>query len=125
MSEDERFKILIVDDDEVVLATTSALLTAAGYEVTTHAGPFGACVAVMKLEPDLVLIDLNMPGLSGSSLAELIRRESWAKPVRIFFFSSTDDAKMQALVEETGADGYIRKGDGIELRDKVANALGA
>lgn len=119
----ERGKILIVDDDEVVLATTQALLSAAGYEVSTHAGAFGASSTIGKTRPDLLLLDVNMPGLSGPSLADLVRREPWARKLRIVFFSSGDDDVLQATVDQAGVDGYVRKGDRTELQQKISRSL--
>lgn len=118
-------RILIIDDDEVVLATTQALLQAVGYEVSTHTGPFGASSVISSTRPDLVLLDVNMPGLSGPGLAALVRRQTRAAGVRIFFYSSSDDEVLQASVDSTGADGYIRKGDRAELREEIARALGS
>ncbi len=122
---DARRRILIVDDDEVLLATTGALLEAAGYEVATHSGAFGASRVILDTRPDLVLLDLNMPGLSGSGLAALLREREGGKDVRIFFFSSSDDEVLETAVKEAGAHGFIRKGDRAELWQKVGEALGS
>lgn len=118
-----RASILIIDDDEVLLATTQALLEAVGYEVRTHAGPFGATSVIMSTQPDLVLLDVNMPGLSGPGLVDVIRSKASAPASRIFFFSSSDDEVLRAAVEETGADGYLRKGDRTQLAQDVERAL--
>lgn len=123
MSERKRPRILIVDDDDVILATTEALLEAGGYDVATHNGPFGASAAIMKIRPDLVLLDVNMPGLSGPGLATLVRGEAAAKDLRIYFYSSSEESVLREAVEETGADGFIRKGERSELHKKVAQAL--
>jgi len=118
-------RILIIDDDEVVLATTGALLQAAGYEVSTHVGPFGATSAIAESLPDLVLVDVEMPGLSGAVLTALVRGKAQFDGIRIYFFSSQDEEGLRASVEESGADGYILKGDREELQRRVAAVLAA
>jgi CheY-like chemotaxis protein len=125
VSQARRPRILIIDDDEVVLATTGALLEAAGYEVATHAGAFGATSAIRERRPDLILLDLDMPGLSGTGLAMLVRRTGHFDGIRILFYSSSDEACLRASVEETGVDGYVRKGDRVQLQRRIASALGS
>ncbi len=121
---DERARILIVDDDEVVLATTEAVLAAACYDVTTHLGAFGASSLIARTRPDLVLLDLKMPGLSGSALASFVREQAWADDVRIVFYSSSEEEVLRAEMKQTGADGYVRKGDWAKLRAAISKALG-
>jgi PleD family two-component response regulator len=123
MAGGNRCRVLIVDDDEVILATTEAILQAAGFDVSTHKGPFGASSKIVTTLPDLVLLDVNMPGLSGPGLAALVRDKPEAANVRIYYYSSSEDAFLQQKVEETGADGTIRKGDRSGLGEKVARAL--
>jgi DNA-binding response OmpR family regulator len=118
-------RILIIDDDEVMLATTEALLQAAGYAVSTHLGAFGATSAITTFLPDLVLVDVNMPGLSGTGFAALVRGMARFDGIRIYFLSSQDEEGLRASVEESGADGYILKGDRAELLRRVAAVLAA
>jgi PleD family two-component response regulator len=123
MAESGPARILVIDDDEVILATTEAVLGARGYRVTTHRGPFGASAEILRSKPDLVLLDLDMPGLSGHALAALVRGNEEAAGVRIVFYSSSDDETLQAAVDEAGAHGYIRKGDRKLLGERIAKAL--
>ncbi len=125
MTETRRPKILLIDDDQVVLMTTQALLRAEGYDVSTHNSGFGGVSVIEKNRPDLVLLDVNMPGLSGRGLVDAIRGEERLADTRIFFFSSEDDLSLQNFVRDAGIDGFIRKGDRDQLREKVASALHA
>ena len=70
------YRILVIDDDESHLAATSGILEAHGYDVATHRGAFGATGRVLKEAPDLVLLDVNMPALSGEGLVPLLRDRS-------------------------------------------------
>ena len=119
----ERRRILIVDDDAVLLAATEAVLEAEGYEVTTHLGAFGTSAQILKTRPELVLLDMSMPGLSGQDVAQILTKNQWMEGARVLFYSSSPEAELEAAVLETGVDGYVRKGDRTELREKVAAAL--
>lgn len=116
-------RILLIDDDERLLLTTSTLLEYEGYEVLTHKSAFGATTAIIASKPDLVLLDVNMPGLSGEGLADVIRANKNAAHVKLVFFSSNDEQDLRRAVSEHHADGYICKGDLFSLRERIAALL--
>lgn len=120
---DTRKRILIVDDDETHLISTRGILEDAGFEVFTHKNPLGTTNVVKSIRPDLVLMDMNMPGLPGDKLSTIVRSNSSTRSVRIAFYSSNDEDTLRRAVRETGVDGYISKGDPVELRRKVTQLL--
>ena len=73
--------VLVIDDDPQHLSATHDILCAEGYRVLTQQRPFGVTNMITRHRPDLVLLDVNMPGLSGDALA-LIRREPAPRPGR-------------------------------------------
>lgn len=115
--------ILVIDDDETVLITTRGLLEAEGYEVSTHPKAFGASSMIHRERPDLILLDVNMPGLSGTGLAQIIRENPALSGIKVLLHSANDVDALRIAVKETGADGYVCKGDPGELRQTVAHAL--
>lgn len=115
-------RILVVDDDKAILLTTESLLRSAGYEVITHDTPFRTTELIQTWRPDLVLLDVNMPGLAGDRLCALIRGNQRIR-TRIFFHSSNDETSLRQAVAEYGADDYVCKGDISGLRRKVAQVL--
>jgi CheY-like chemotaxis protein len=118
-------KILVVDDDPKHLQTTKELLEMAGYEVATQDSAFGTTEIINTLKPDLVLLDVNMPALSGERLCSLIRSRVGIERTTILFFSSNDEDSLRQAVRRHGADGYVCKGDVAGLRHKIARALAA
>ncbi|NOY38874.1 MAG: response regulator [Nitrospirae bacterium] len=112
-------RILVIDDDERHLVAAKGLLEDAGYEVITHNHWIGSTSAVMKLKPDLVLLDINMPALSGDRLSMLFRTNGSTRNVAVVFYSSNDEDSLRKLVLKCGVAGYICKGDVFELRRKV------
>jgi CheY-like chemotaxis protein len=116
-------KILIIDDDDRHLLTARELLEEEGYIVETHNLGFGATNLIKQLKPDLVLLDINMPGLSGDKLAVVIKAQEATENIPIIFFSSNDEDSLRRSVREVKASGYICKGNIIELKTKVAYFL--
>ncbi len=104
-------KVLIIDDDESTLATLSALLEDAGLTVLTSNTPFGATTLVRREQPNLVLLDVDMPGLRGDGLvkhtldAAHIDRER----IKIVLHSGQPQGDLARLTKECNADGFIEK----------------
>ncbi len=117
--EDRKKTILVIDDDEHLLVTTRDLLRNEGYEVMTHKIAFGATSVINITKPDLVLLDINMPGLAGDRLAYLLKTNESMKNVPIIFYSSNDEDTMRRAVSVNKVRGYIPKGDIFTLRKKV------
>ncbi len=115
--------VLLIDDDELLLKSTARLLKHEGYAVECHTGGFGATQVIAELKPDLVLLDMNMPALSGPSVVEILKCDDRIGDAKVVFFSSSDEGALRDSVSEVGADGYICKGDLAELRHKVRSYL--
>ncbi|MBN2382570.1 response regulator [bacterium] len=115
----ERKKILIVDDDPKILLMSKELLEMEGYEVSTHDQAFGTTNRAIKEQPDLVLLDINMPFLSGDLLAELIKDNRLTRNIPIVFYSSNDETSLAQMATRYQVRGYICKGDLVQLRRKV------
>ncbi|HEX9244405.1 MAG TPA: response regulator [Anaeromyxobacter sp.] len=117
-------RILIVDDDETHLACARELLEAEGYRVEVHLTGFGATERMIRTRFDLVLVDMNMPALSGEGLVSILRKRVHAPGVRMFLYSSNDEDALRRAASRLQIDGYVCKGDPEELRRKVGRALG-
>lgn len=117
-------KVLVVDDDDVHLYTARELLREEQCEVITHKNGFGVTNLVRMLQPDLVLLDVNMPGLSGDNIAALLRNNDKTRDAKVIFYSSNDEASLQESVIRHGAADYICKGNIADLRSKVRRHLG-
>jgi len=99
-------KILIADDDPQMLRALRITLTARGYDVTTAADGTAALDAAIATHPDIVVIDLGMPGLTGVEVIEALR--GWTQiPVLVVSGRSESWDKVEAL--DAGADDYVTK----------------
>jgi len=105
-----RVKIMVVDDDPVVLETTRERLEGAGYEVSNRSSSLGTTAAVLREKPDFMLLDVNMPGLRGDVIASLVSDWSGSsKTPRIILHSSSSNEALVALANRCGAIGVIEK----------------
>lgn len=102
-------RVLVVDDNQLVRRLTQIYLNKYGYEVESCDGPFGALNKVKEFRPDVVLLDVNMPGLSGGSLARLLADKKETIGFNILLFSSEDEEILKEIVDAGHADGYFRK----------------
>lgn len=107
-------RVLIVDDHPIVASGCRALLESVpGVEVFEAADGRAGYSAFFARKPDVAVIDLNLPGLSG---LELIRRILQREPeARLIIFSMNDDPVVAARAIEAGAKGYIAKNDDPSL----------
>ena len=117
-------RVLVVDDDEKHLQTTREILEFEGFEVVTHNSPFRTTEVVRKANPALVLLDVNMPGLSGDRLCSLLRANESDRALPILFYSSNDEDSLRTSVQRHGASGYVCKGDLAGLRRTVRRFAG-
>ena len=119
-------RILLIDDDRTTLLVTAALLEQRGYFVIQRQDALGSGLAIARENPDLVLLDVNMPGLSGDKIAQLsIARRKGEGPL-IFLFSAMDAEKLSAMAAECGAAGAIEKtSDPSEFLARFDSALAA
>jgi two-component system KDP operon response regulator KdpE len=116
-----RASILLVEDDDPVRRALAAALEARGYGVRPAADGEEAMVLWELRRPDLVLLDLGLPGMDGLSVLRRIRRDA-ATPVIILSARGEERDKVEAL--DLGADDYLAKPFGsAELHARVRAAL--
>jgi DNA-binding response OmpR family regulator len=103
-------RILVVDDDTSVLEATALALTRTGHEVETTSEVFGLPLRVGSFKPDAILLDYDLPALTGDKLAASLTQLRSARDCKVIFHSAEDEALLAAAVATTGAVGYIPKG---------------
>jgi len=105
--EDRMTRILVVEDDPIIRQTVDYALRRAGFETTTAADGDAALVAAREHGPDLVLLDLMLPGRDGYEVAEQLR--SGDKEVAIIMVTALDQDRDKVRGLDAGADDYITK----------------
>lgn len=101
--------ILIVDDDESFGELTQRRLTLQGYQVEYFKGPFGTTNLVKTRAPDVLVMDVHMPGLTGDALVGILARETGARRPLVLLTSGMDAKELGALAARIGADDWVSK----------------
>jgi DNA-binding response OmpR family regulator len=99
-------KVLVADDDRDLRDLVGFTLTQAGYLVIKAADGTGALQSVADEAPDLVILDINMPGASGFQVCQTIRRDSRV-PIMMLTVRGEEEDLVRAL--DLGADDYLTK----------------
>lgn len=112
-------KVLIAEDDLLNSVFYEALFSSADY--TTRAVRDGAYVldAVREFDPDVILMDINMPNVSGLTLIRQIRRDAKLRGKPILAVTAYSDKVDRQVIEEAGIDGFLVKpARGAEILEK-------
>jgi len=113
-------KILVIDDSEVVLEVTRSALEGAGYQVITHDRPAGCVALLLHEKPDLVLMDVNMPGLGGDTIVSVFGKAQPKGDTIVLLYSSLSSDVLRAKAATAGAHGFLQKsGDTFGLVREV------
>jgi two-component system cell cycle response regulator DivK len=104
-------KILVVDDLRAAIDAARQVLEAAGHTVIASDRPNGLPLLIKAEQPDLLLLDVEIPGMSGPAMLRAMRARGWAENLIVLLYSAKPGVELAKLVEVCGADGYIEKAD--------------
>src|SRR5262249_25798267 len=114
-------KVLVVDDEPQIRRVMRVILSGENYEVLEARSGESALLRFREFLPDLVLLDLNMPGMSGLETCRVIRETSEV-PIIVLTVHHEEEEKVEAL--DAGADDYVTKPFGKqELLARIRAAL--
>ncbi len=102
-------KILVVDDEAVLLETIAYNLEQAGYQVITAADGVSALEAAHREHPELIVLDIMLPGMDGLEVCRQLRREDDTATVPIIMLTAKGDEIDKVVGLEVGADDYVTK----------------
>ena len=102
-------KVLVADDSPVIRAAVTSLLTEAGFDVVTARDGFEAIQVFYSELPDLVLLDIRMPKMTGYVVCRLIKEDYSVAHIPVLILTALDSAEDRYWGEKSGADGYLTK----------------
>jgi two-component system cell cycle response regulator DivK len=102
-------RVLVVDDNALNITLAQVVLAAEGFEVETASNAQEAQQRVASFRPDLILMDIQMPGMDGLELTQLLKADDSTRHIHVVAFTAFamrgDEAKMRAA----GCDSYLSK----------------
>ncbi len=112
--------ILVVDDEPLVLELLRVWLEGDGFRVSTRSEALGTTAFVLRAQPDVVILDVEMPGMNGNQLVRLLRYHPSTSHVKTLLHSSKNVERLEALGRAAGANAVVPKGtDRVAFLDAI------
>jgi two-component system phosphate regulon response regulator PhoB len=123
--DDRRHRILVVEDEDNIAIALDYIMTREGYDHDRIASGAGAVERIRATHPDLVLLDVMLPEVSGYEICQDVRLDPALSDVKILMMTAQGSAIGRKKGLALGADGFISKPFELkELRDEVRRLLG-
>lgn len=102
-------KVLVVDDSTVDLKNLERIVSDAGAMVVTASNGNEALAKAKEAQPQLIMLDVNMPGLDGFSTARQLAADPQTKGIPVVFVTSKDQKADRVFAQMLGAKGFVTK----------------
>ncbi len=102
-------KIAIIEDDIAIVQMYRTKFEDSGYEVETAGDGITGLQLIVKFHPDVILLDLMMPNMSGLDMLAALRRQPDSESIKVVVLTNMGDAETAAKIDKMGADDYIVK----------------
>ena len=114
---------LVVDDTHIAATTIAQALNLLGYQVQVAYSPRAAIESLFKRMPDVILLDINMPGIDGVEVCRYLRRDPRTEQVPIVAMSSEAQEETVDRVYEAGANTFLAKPIDIDILERALNRI--
>ena len=104
-------KVAIIEDDQTISQMYRFKFEAEGYQVeTAENGKLGLALAE-DMKPDIILLDLMMPEMTGDQMLEKLRASSWGKTIKVIILTNMGEQEIPENVRQLGVSAVILKAD--------------
>jgi CheY-like chemotaxis protein len=107
-------KVLLIDDSEIALHFASRVLGRAGFDVRTTLDVHDLNNVLGGWRPDVILTDVDMPGLTGPELCRILKSSYETAHVPVVLFSAVPSQELETMARDCEADGFLSKANGLE-----------
>jgi len=101
--------VLIIEDEKLIIVSTQMVLEAAGFRVESATNGEEGITKARDLRPDLVLLDIMMPGIDGWETLTRLKRDAETSEIPVIIFTAREHARGHQKSTEMGAADYFRK----------------
>jgi two-component system alkaline phosphatase synthesis response regulator PhoP len=116
-------KVLVVDDEPEITEIIEAFLDNAGYVVKVENQPIRAVLQAREFKPDLILLDIMMPGADGYQICNQIKEDPAMAETPVIFLTGKDSKDDQGRSFQSGGDMYIKKPFSCERLLEIVNIV--
>lgn len=116
-------RVLVVDDNRDAANTLNVLLNLWGYDCRVSYDGFNALETARDYRPDCLLLDINMPGMDGCTVARRLRQEPDLAQVKLIALTAYSDETHTRRIQEAGFDHHVVKPADIEELQRLLNML--
>ncbi|MBE0452842.1 response regulator transcription factor [Roseovarius autotrophicus] len=102
-------KVLLIEDEPNIIEAISFILSRDGWEVKTHANGHDAMEAVRRRAPDLIILDVMLPGKSGYDILGEIREDADFAETPVLMLTARGQTRDREMAERAGANRYMTK----------------
>jgi len=101
--------VLIIEDEKLIIVSTQMVLEAAGFRVESATNGEDGIAKARSLSPDLILLDIMMPGIDGWETLTRLKRDGGTANIPVIIFTAREHARGHQKSAEMGAADYFRK----------------
>jgi DNA-binding response OmpR family regulator len=117
-------RILVVDDDPIISAAVREILQPEGFAIECPSDSKSALMDALRRAPDLVILDVTMPGMTGWEFCAILRRQSATRDVPVLFLTGRSEVKDRITAMQLGGSDFLAKPFGADdLRRKVRSLV--
>src|SRR5688572_10361457 len=104
-------KIAIIEDDQAISQMYRFKFEAEGYDVQTAENGKLGLELIESMKPDIILLDLMMPIMTGDEVLEKLRASDWGKDIKVIILTNVGEQEIPPKIKELGVSGVILKAD--------------
>jgi len=116
-------RVLVIDDEPEITDIVEAFLTEAGYAVTVENSAVNAVAKASGFKPDVILLDIMMPGMDGYDICQALKKEPYLAHVPIIFLTGKDRQDDMGRSFKVGGDMFIKKPFSCERLLEIVNIV--